>query len=74
MIRPVQVLVPRAAFGGRSLLSACSVLNPVSVTVVRFDEVPRASKPHRVTRAQRRGCAQNPEVAAAVAARQETRG
>ena len=45
MIRPAQVLVPRTAFGGRSLLSACSVLNPVSVTVVRFDEVPRASKP-----------------------------
>ena len=49
MIRPAQVLVPLVAFGGRSLLSACSVLNPVSVTVVCFDEVPRASKPLRVT-------------------------
>jgi len=73
MIRPAQVLGP-PAFGGRSLLSGCSVLNPVSVKIVRFDEVPRASKRPRGTRAQRRGCAQDPEAAAAVAARQGTPG
>ena len=39
MIRHPQVLLSVAAFVGLSLLGACSTLNPVSIKVVRFNEV-----------------------------------
>ena len=40
MIRHAQVLVTLAAFVGLSLLAGCSAFNPVSIKVVRFNEVP----------------------------------